>query len=109
MIKKTLVSCLTVNKTLCEITIPILWRDPWKYLKRKKLLLNVIISHLSNELRDNLKSQGVDFLTNPYQRPLFDYISFCRHLNLNNLNDMFNNFHVFSIIKKEIFNLFVNE
>src|SRR5947207_10467223 len=112
--KKTLLSCLIVNKTWCETTIPILWRDPWKYLEGKKLLLNVIISHLSDESRDNLKSQGIDFLTNPYQRPLFNYISFCRHLNLNNLNEMLNTIkHLdeFSIInvKKEIINLFVNE
>src|SRR5438094_5794505 len=112
--KKTLFSCLTVNKTYCEIIIPIIWKDPWKYLKGKKLLLNVIISHLSDESRDNLKSQGVDFLINPYQRPLFNYISFCRHLNLDKLNEIFNTIeHLdeFSIInvKKEIFNLFVNE
>ena len=112
--KKTLFSCLTVNKTWCEIIIPILWRDPWKCLEGKEslVLLKVIISHLSDESRDNLKGQGVDFLINPYQRPLFDYISFCRHLNLNNLNEMFNvieHLDAFSIIKKEIFNLFVNE
>src|SRR6266498_3169091 len=88
--EKTLCSCLTVNKTWCEIIIPILWRDPWKYLKGEKLLLNLIISHLSDESKNNLIIQGVDFSTNFYQRPLFDYISFCRHLNLNNLNKMIN-------------------
>ena len=86
--KNPLFSCLTVNKTWCETIIPILWRNPWKYLKGKKLLLNVIISHLSDESRDNLKSQGVNFLANSYQRPLIDYISYCRHLNLNNLDKM---------------------
>src|SRR6266496_1879915 len=106
--RKTLVLCLTVNKTWCETIIPILWKNPWKYLKGKKLLLNVIIS---NESRDNLKSQGVDCLKNPHQRPLFNYISFCRHLNLNNLNEMINIIDDIDeeIIKKEIFNLFVNE
>ena len=69
--KKTFLSCLTVNKIWCETIIPILWRNPWKYLKGKKLLLNVIISCLSDESRNNLMSQGVDLLTNPYQRPLF--------------------------------------
>src|SRR6266536_6613941 len=110
--RKTLVLCLTVNRTWCEIIIPILWKNPWKYLKGKKLLLNIIISHLPNELRDNLKSQDVDFFTNPYQRPLFNYISFCKHLNLDNLNEIFNTIkHIdeFLIIKKEIFNLFVNK
>src|SRR5947207_15102329 len=79
--------------------------------ERKEITLNVIISHLSNESRNNLKSQGVDCLKNPYQRPLFNYISFCRHLNLNNLNEIINMIDDTDeeIIKKEIFNLFVNE
>src|SRR6266542_543601 len=107
--KKALFSCLTVNKTWCEIIIPILWRDPWKYLKEKKLLLNVIISHLSDESRNNLKSQGVNFPIYPYQRPLFNYISFCKHLNLNILNEMINIVYdndKESLIRKEISNLF---
>src|SRR5438046_1302425 len=42
--KITLHSCLLVNKTWCEMVIPILWKNPWKNLKREneKLLLNVI-------------------------------------------------------------------
>ena len=45
--KMTFFSCILVNKTWCEITIPILWRNPWESLKNKKLLLNVITSHFS--------------------------------------------------------------
>src|SRR6266536_605332 len=88
--EKTLYSCLLVNKTWCEIIIPILWKDPWKFLKKdlghrkKKLLLNVLLFHLSDELRNDL-NQHFSFLTNSYQKPLFDYISFCRHLNLNEI------------------------
>ncbi|GBB88548.1 hypothetical protein RclHR1_15090007 [Rhizophagus clarus] len=114
--KKTFLSCLTVNKTWCELIIPILWKDPWKYLKREKLLLNVIILHLSEESRNNLKNKGFNILTNVYQRPLFNYISFCRHLSLFCLNDLIsaindinNNTDVFSTVRKEIINLFINE
>ncbi|CAG8509572.1 4967_t:CDS:2 [Rhizophagus irregularis] len=75
--KKTLLLCLSVNRTWCEVIIPILWKNPWKYLKKKKrLLLNVIVSHLSNESKNDLMSQGVDFLIDCYQKPLFDYIKF---------------------------------
>src|SRR6266496_1603881 len=100
-------SCLMVNKICCEIIIPILWKNPWKYLKKKKLLLNTIISHLSYETRNNLKIQGVDFLTNFYQKPLFNYISFCKHLNLDILNNMIYTIDniggsTFLIIRKEI-------
>src|SRR6266516_1455151 len=88
--KETLYSCISINKTWCETIIPILWRNPWKYYlkgKKKKSLLNVIISHLQDELKKNLKkslkNKKIDFFTNSYQRSLlFDYISFCKHLNL---------------------------
>src|ERR1044072_8230557 len=80
--KNTLHSCLLVNKLWCENIIPILWKNPWKHLKeerRRSSMLNVILSHSSNELKNHLKEKGIYIL---YQNPLFDYISFCRHLNL---------------------------
>ncbi|PKY49511.1 hypothetical protein RhiirA4_465541 [Rhizophagus irregularis] len=112
--RKTLYLCLTVNKTWCEIIIPILWKNPWKYLKgnqlKKKLLfINIIISHLSDASRNNLKSLKVDILTNSYTKPLFNYISFCKYLNLRNLNEMFNIINHNNDDKKEIYNLFINE
>src|SRR5581483_7431120 len=77
---KTLYSCLTVNKSWCEIIIPILWKDPWKAVKyKKKLLLNIIISHLPKESKNNLRSQRIYPWKILYQRPLFNYISFCKH------------------------------
>ncbi|GES74654.1 hypothetical protein GLOIN_2v1777651 [Rhizophagus clarus] len=90
--EKTLHSCLLVNKTWCETIIPILWKDPWKYLKREKekSLLNVIISHLSDESKNNLK----------------------RHLDLYKVKTIINAADKDSekiIIKKDIFGLFINE
>src|SRR2546421_12555375 len=89
--RKALHSCLSVNKIWDEINISILWKNPWKYLKmgKEKLLINVIISHLSDESRDNLISY-TNPLTHSYQRPLFDYISFCRHLDLNMIQMIIN-------------------
>src|SRR6266487_3566860 len=85
--KMTLYSCLLVNKTWCEIIIPILWKNPWKFLKgEEKLLLNLIISFLSDESI----SQGIDFLRKSYKRPLINYISFCKHLNFNAIERMIN-------------------
>ncbi|RIA95066.1 hypothetical protein C1645_817183 [Glomus cerebriforme] len=111
---KSFYSCLLVDKTWCEIIIPILWKNPWKFLKeeKEKLLLNVIISHLSDKSRNNL-SQDIDFLTNSYQRPLFNYISFCKHLNFNRIIKIIDTLISFEerkiSIKNEIFNLFINE
>src|SRR5256885_4996607 len=82
--KRTLHSCLSFNKYWCEIIVPILWENPWKFLKsgKEKLLLRIIVSHLSDESRN----KACDFLTSLHdsydkydKRPLFDYISFCRH------------------------------
>ncbi|GES74379.1 hypothetical protein GLOIN_2v1788900 [Rhizophagus clarus] len=52
---KSLRSCLLVNKTWCEISVSILWRNPSGYFKRGSL--NLIISHLSNETKEYLKSE----------------------------------------------------
>ncbi|EXX65104.1 uncharacterized protein OCT59_029429 [Rhizophagus irregularis] len=115
--KKSLFSCLRVNKTWCEIIVPILWKNPWKFLEERKSLCKVVTLHLSDETKKNLKSQGFDFLTNFYHKPLFNYISFCKILNLYDLHVMVNTFdHIvtFPNIKKEIFekevtSLFINE
>ncbi|GBB85831.1 hypothetical protein RclHR1_12280003 [Rhizophagus clarus] len=111
--KKTLYSCLSVNKTWCEIIIPILWNNPWKYFNgdddtNEKMLLDKIISYLSEESRNNLKNKGIKLSTNLYKRPLFDYISFCRHLNLNAIKRIIINSGK-KIILNEIIHLFINE
>ncbi|RIA87044.1 hypothetical protein C1645_828334 [Glomus cerebriforme] len=87
---ETLRSCLSVNKIWCEIVVPILWKNPWNSIKcGKEKLLSVIISHLSDKSRKNL-IQHFNFLINSYQKPLFDYISFCRHLNFDTINNIIN-------------------
>src|SRR5207244_3695419 len=82
--------------------------------KKKKLLLNVIFSHLPDELKQNLKkslkNKKIDFFTNSYQRSLlFDYISFCRHLNLMKIQGMICiEYKMKRIIMNEVVNLFIN-
>jgi len=36
--EKTLYSCLLVSKTWCEVIIPILWKNPWKYDKKGTII-----------------------------------------------------------------------
>ncbi|GES74633.1 hypothetical protein GLOIN_2v1783316 [Rhizophagus clarus] len=111
--KNTLASCLLVNKTWCEIIIPTLWRNPWEYLtkEKEKILLNVIISHLSSLSRNKIGEN--ELLMNSYQKPSFDYISFCRYLDLNQIQGIIdNNIHDKNEnlkIQNEIYNLFINE
>ncbi|GBB83132.1 hypothetical protein RclHR1_00010014 [Rhizophagus clarus] len=105
--KVSLYSCLTVNKTWSEIVIPIIWKNPWKYLGKgnENLLLNTIIKHLPDESKDNLSKY---FKMSSYQKPLFNYISYCKHLNLDEIDRLL--FFKSSIINiDEIFKLFINE
>ncbi|RIA92891.1 hypothetical protein C1645_820084 [Glomus cerebriforme] len=112
--KKSLYSCLLVNKTWCEIVILILWKNPWKYLeeKKRKLLFKVIASHLSNETKENLKSQGTNLSSIIRQKPLFNYINYCRYLNLYCLERIVSIKNIeeskISNVKNEIFKLFIN-
>ncbi|GES92864.1 hypothetical protein GLOIN_2v1867142 [Rhizophagus clarus] len=105
--KKALHSCLLVNKIWCEIVIPILWGNPWKYLiyRKRKFLLDVIISHLSDESRNKLENDGS---FNLYKKPLFNYINYCRRLNLNIIRELVNDCGVW-IVYNEIIQLFINE
>jgi hypothetical protein len=109
-------SCLLVNKAWCQIIIPTLWKDPWKYLKQRKqkLFLNVIISHLSDKTRNNLiQNIDSDFLKKSYKEPYFDYIRYCRNLNLIEIEKLINITSKKSSeipnIRNTILNLFVNE
>ncbi|PKK74797.1 hypothetical protein RhiirC2_846555 [Rhizophagus irregularis] len=108
--KKSLVLCLRVNKAWCEIIVPILWKNPWERLThgKKKSLLNVIISYLSDETKNNL----INYFTNPYKKPSFNYFSFCKHLNLEVIKKIIKKLTPhsnFKEIKNDILNLFINE
>ncbi|GBC06011.1 hypothetical protein RclHR1_06560002 [Rhizophagus clarus] len=121
-------SCLLVNKNWFNIIIPILWKNPWKYLKKEidsyspsinivkknknRILLEVIVSHLSDESRNRLKNQYNVVFATSYQKPLINYISFCKHADFNTIINMIN--LIFSsnnkhIIINKIINLFINE
>src|SRR5690349_8053969 len=82
---KTVSSCLSI-RTLREIAIPIVWKDPWKYLKagKEKSLLIVLISHISDNSRDDL-SQHLNVLI---RSPSPNYVRYCKHLNLSKLEDI---------------------
>jgi hypothetical protein len=109
--KQTLYSCLLVDKTWCETVVPILWNNPWKFLKdagelrKGELLINLINSYLSDETRNNLKFYPGDSLK--YNKTLFNYVRFCKHLNLTEINEIIAN--ELEIVQKEIISLLINE
>ncbi|PKC63385.1 hypothetical protein RhiirA1_463835 [Rhizophagus irregularis] len=113
-VRNTLYSCLLVNKTWCSVIIPILWKNPWS---SKKSNNNVIISHLSNEAKKNLRNQiknGKNAST-ILQRPLYNYVSFCKYLDFYHLDKLL--FRYTRKIEKskqcfiadEIWKLFINK
>ncbi|GBC05418.1 hypothetical protein RclHR1_06210003 [Rhizophagus clarus] len=114
--KKTLYSCILVNRTWCVIAIPILWKNPLQTTlteKAGRILFSVIFSHLSEESRNILKNQGINnIITEKCQRPLFNYISFWKELNLTfleriNFSKNIGKSNV-SIVRNEILKLFIN-
>jgi len=96
--KKSLYSFLLVDKTWCKIIIPMLWKDPWKFLSmgKEKFLLDLIISR--NDLDKGFS----------HKKPMFDYISFCKHLNLNEIERIIKMYDFMIFKKNEIINLFIN-
>ncbi|GBC09117.1 hypothetical protein RclHR1_08610004 [Rhizophagus clarus] len=118
--KKTLYSCLLVNRTWCEKTVSILWRFLGRYnsidnVNSMNILFNVIIKHLSKESKDLLKNQGIELFKETDQKKLlFDYINFWKCLDLQLLERMLS--HIknveeikIPIIRNEILKLFINE
>src|SRR4051812_18517605 len=114
---KTLRSCLLFNRTWCRIIIPILWTNPWKNLKEggEKSLLSVLLSFLPDNSRDNL-NQRFNISIN-YRSPLFNYIKYCKHLNLSVLENVINASYsllrvtsslLFKSIKNEVYKLLIN-
>src|SRR5277367_70683 len=76
----SLFSCLMVNRLWCETVIPILWKNPWRYNSNNSYLFATIAFYLPDDIKE--------FLTRPlpqisHQSLLFDYLSFCRSININ--------------------------
>ncbi|GBC05425.1 hypothetical protein RclHR1_06210010 [Rhizophagus clarus] len=113
--KNSLYSCLSVNRTWCVTTVPILWRNPGQYSLTKdseNILFCTTILHLSEESRDILKNQGMDnLITETHWRPLFNYISCWKYLDLSFLEyvdslKIIGKFNV-PILKNELLKLFI--
>jgi hypothetical protein len=114
--RKTLYSCLLVNRIWCETTVPFLWKFPGKYTPTNNavnILFNVILSHLSKESRNILKVQKIKLFKKIYQRPLFNYINYWRYLNLGFLENMIRSKKIeeskLTIMRGEILKLFINK
>ncbi|PKY47142.1 hypothetical protein RhiirA4_462243 [Rhizophagus irregularis] len=116
-LEDNLYSCLLVNKTWCEIIVLFLWKDPWNGLGyfHSLILLNVIILHIQDEAKikeiyNYLENSGIYLVS--LQRPLLNYISFCKHLSLGSIMNITKNIDDLPerlIVEDEIFKLFINK
>ena len=112
---KTLFSCLLVNRLWCETVIPILWRNPWCFediinYQNKSSLFYIITFSLPDDIKEFLKSQGILI---SYQSPLFDYLSFCRSINMNVIKNIISIgsslTHNQFLLQQEIYSLFMRK
>ncbi|GBB86456.1 hypothetical protein RclHR1_12890011 [Rhizophagus clarus] len=100
--KKTLRSCLMVNRSMCKIVIPILWSNPFRYLQgsqhdqpmprrtneqdeiikikiNQKKLINVYISCMDNQSINILNDNEIEII-NRNKSVMFDYPSMLHEL-----------------------------
>jgi hypothetical protein len=83
---KSLFSCLMVNRLWCETVIPILWKNPWCYkginYSNKRSLFIIIVHYLSDNIKEFVTEKGIQLSLAIHQSLLFDYLSFCRSINV---------------------------
>jgi hypothetical protein len=111
---KFLFSCLLVNRLWCETVIPILWRNPWCYnisYFNKNYLFTIIASYLSDDIKEFLTRQGIQLPSFSHQSLLFDYLSFCKSINIFIINTLISNgsplVNNHSFLQQEFYELFI--
>src|ERR1051325_3470795 len=76
--KKSLYSCLLVNKEWCQLVIPILWKKySWYHnYEAGKKPFNTILSCLPSFSKQCLSDNDIELPSS--KLPLFNYVSFCK-------------------------------
>jgi hypothetical protein len=87
---KCLFSCLLVNKHWCETLVPVLWRNPWCYnginYSNKNYLFIIISYYLYDDIKEFITNQKIQLPSIMYKSLFFDYLSYCRSINVNTIN-----------------------
>ncbi|CAI2165383.1 4087_t:CDS:1 [Funneliformis geosporum] len=84
--RNTLFSCILVNRTICRLAIPLLWKNPFtsndsleeinQY--QSALLIRTYLACLTEDERRYLTNKGVEIRNFP--KPLFDYACFLEEM-----------------------------
>src|ERR1044072_857935 len=72
--KVSLFSCILINRSWCEMAIPILWSRPFEnpMYGNHLTIFWTYVSCLPAEDKQRLSNKGIK-LSNPNRKPLFDY------------------------------------
>ncbi|PKC58524.1 hypothetical protein RhiirA1_470836 [Rhizophagus irregularis] len=77
-----------VNRLWCETVVPVLWRNPWSYssinYSNRSCLFSIIIYYLFDDIKE---LQGIKSFLSMHPL-LFDYLSFCRSINVCTINEI---------------------
>ncbi|GBB99212.1 hypothetical protein RclHR1_03450007 [Rhizophagus clarus] len=82
--KKSLYSCILVNREWCQLVVPILWEsyscNSADISESREKLSNVIISHLPSSSKQLLVDNNIILPQTTLNKLTFNYISFCKSL-----------------------------
>ncbi|RIB22077.1 hypothetical protein C2G38_1031727 [Gigaspora rosea] len=83
---RSLYSCALVSRHWCEMSIPIIWRNPFSFQVFKPMFISIYISSFK-DLEDDVKSILKEYWINiNFQTTLFHYARFLEILDLDYLN-----------------------
>src|SRR5256885_836042 len=81
----SLYKCLFVNRYYCKLSIPIIWKEPFKSTYEKSMVINTLLSCLDEDEFSLLVPYAIKFTGNN-KHPLFEYGKFVRILDHEELN-----------------------
>src|SRR6266540_7215764 len=85
----TLYSCIRVNRSFCRIFIPILWRNPFKFIKDEKKLIPILHTLIhclaASDITYYTRQQRIPINNLPTQKTFFKYNTLMREFELNTL------------------------
>src|SRR5437763_6442865 len=80
--RKSLYKCLFVNRQYCKLSIPILWRKPFRcsIFEKSSIVINTLLTCLDEDEISSLIPYAINLNFNN-QSPLFDFGKFIRKIN----------------------------
>ncbi|CAB5192185.1 unnamed protein product [Rhizophagus irregularis] len=82
----TLYSCILINRLWCRLAIPLLWENPFlKEYPENQHFIEIYLSKLNEDVKTKLYEYGVNNNLISSNTLLFNYPSFIKYLNIDNI------------------------